>query len=63
VLRRGNVTTVSWLPEKFAKSGKYVKLKGVDGWLVETVGCIRQSQEKTIERSRDYRHQRKSSDI
>ena len=45
-LRRGNTHTVSWLPEKFAEQGKYLKLKGkdgewVDGWLVESVGSSR----------------------
>ena len=34
---------VSWIPEKFAVKGKYIKLKGADdawedGWLVRSVG-------------------------
>jgi hypothetical protein len=38
---KGTLTEVSWLPEKFAVKGSYVKLKndGVweDGWLVQGV--------------------------
>ena len=52
----------SWLPEKFAKVGKYVKLKDDDGWKVVEVFSIMDSK-KVQERSIDYRNQRKVSDI
>jgi hypothetical protein len=58
--------TVSWIPEKFAKVGKFVKLKDLeewqDGWEVVEVGIKKDSKE-VQKRSVDYRHQRKASDI
>lgn len=45
-LKNGNTKTVSWLPEKYAKEGNYLRLKGsegkwTNGWLVESVGDTR----------------------
>ena len=37
-LEKGNIEQVASLPEKFAKRGKYVKLRGDDGWRVMSVG-------------------------
>jgi hypothetical protein len=42
VLRKGNATTTSWIPEKFAEVGKVLKLKGDDeswddDWVVHSV--------------------------
>jgi len=62
VLRKNNTVIVSWLPEKYAKRGKYVKLKDIDGWKIIEVGH-RMKGEETLERSQDYKHQRKASDI
>ncbi len=61
-LRKGDTYTTSWLPQKFANVGKYVKLKNIDGWLVESVGPPMCSS-IVLERSQDYKHQRKASDI
>ena len=66
-LRRGNSFTTTWIPEKYAKKGKYLKLKNddvwVDGWLVTEVGENRKPEELVKERSQDYKQQRKASDI
>ncbi len=62
-LRRRDKTTVSWLPTKFAVKGKILKLKGIDGWVVESVGNLIQPSDIILERSQDYKHQRKVSDI
>lgn len=45
-LTRGDTVTHSWLPEKFAKKGKVVKIRDrdadwSDGWTVERVGTMR----------------------
>lgn len=67
-LQRGQSVTTSWLPEKFAKVSKFLKLKNKDGtwddgWQVVTVGNDRMAHEEVIERSQDYKHQRMASDI
>lgn len=46
VLERGNTTTVSWIPEKYAETGKYLKLKNengewVDGWVVKSASTAK----------------------
>ena len=61
-LRKRNTIQTSWIPERFARQGKYLKLKGDDGWLVESVGN-RMEEKMVLERSQDHKHQRKASDI
>lgn len=57
---------VAWIPEKFAKVGRWLKLK-IDGvwvnhWRVkETWG--RKKADAVIEDSQDHKHQREASDI
>lgn len=67
VLKKNSTTTTSWIPEKFAKKGKVLKLKdsGIwsDGWEIQRVGSKRILENEVRERSQDYRHQRKASDI
>jgi hypothetical protein len=63
----GSLRTTSFIPERFARKGKYLKLKGidgrwVDGWRVESVG-VRMLSSEASERSQDYKHQRNASDI
>ena len=57
---------VSWIPEKFAKMGKVLKLldndNWVDGWRIVGVGARKLSKEVS-ERSQDYKKQRPASDI
>ncbi len=66
-LEKVSLRTTSWIPESFAKRGKILKLKrddGVwdDGWRVVGVGA-RMTTAETIERSVDFKYQRKGSDI
>lgn len=66
-LRRGNVEQVAWIPRfdrgrEIAKRGKYLNIKGVNGWQVIGCGAI-QSSEYVREHERDYRTQRQASDI
>jgi len=61
-LKKGNTFTTSWIPEKYAKKGKFIKLKEDDGWEVIHVGSMMDSK-KVQQRSTDYRNQRKMSDI
>ena len=53
---------MSWIPEKHAITGHFVKLKDDDGWeIVKVFGTM--DSKKVQERSVDYRNQRKMSDI
>ena len=58
---------VSWIPEPYAHSGNYIQLKKYDGtwedgWKIIDVGA-RVTLNECLERSQDYKHQRKASDI
>jgi hypothetical protein len=60
--------TASWLPDKFSKVGKYVKLKKEDGswedgWQVESASSFTKTSVEVSKRSQDYKNQRKASDI
>ena len=66
-LRRLDAEQVTWLPTKFARKGKFVKLKSddgtwQDGWEVVEVWGTRPSEE-VLEHERDYLKQREASDI
>ena len=62
-LRKNNVETTSWLPEQYARCGKWVKLKEEDGWLITNVSKKRIEEKELMERRRDFKNQRKASDI
>lgn len=71
VLRKFNGKTtrelVSYIPEQFAIQDNLIKLKNddgewVDGWRVETVGA-KVDANYVEAHERDYRSQRKASDI
>jgi len=59
---------MTWIPEEFAKEGKILELKNPqtgewdNGWTVEKV-YARSEESYVRERSQDYKHQRKASDI
>jgi hypothetical protein len=67
-LKKGNVKVMSWLPQNIAQKGMYVKLLREDiwsnGWRIEEVyrGAAL-DQDEITERSQDYKHQRKASDV
>ncbi len=65
-LRRGTARQMVWIPEKHAVVGRFLRLteSGVseDGWEVVSAGA-RQSEEAVRERSQDYKHTRRASDI
>lgn len=54
---------VAWIPEKYAKFGKVLKIKDVDGYKVLAVGSVRKPEAEVNERSRDFKQTRKASDI
>lgn len=61
------VKQTSWIPEQFAHVGNYVQLKNADGvwdngWQIDEVGA-RAPENQVLENSRDWKHQRKASDI
>ena len=65
-LRRGNARQMAWMPQKFAVTGGYVRLKndGVweNGWQIVGVGG-RLTEEHLLERNQDYKQTRKASDV
>jgi hypothetical protein len=68
LVENGGVSvTTSWLPERFAKVGRYVKLKRdddswEDGWQVVSTGA-RMKESILRDRSQDYKRTRQASDI
>ena len=56
-----HITTV-WISEKFAIKGKYIKLKGDDGWEVYRVFSI-ENKNTVEENERNYTKHRKTTDI
>ncbi len=65
-LKRDNIETTSWIPEKFAIVGNYIKLKDkdvwTDGWLVMS-SVHRITSKRAIAQSRLHLKQREASDI
>lgn len=53
----------SWIPEVYAHVGKFVELKGDNGWEVVAVAPQRLTSDVVLTQSHDYKHQRKASDI
>jgi len=62
----GVCETTSWIPEEYATVGRVVKLKNAGewsgGWVVSEV-YDRMPSEEAMRRSRDYKKNRKTSDI
>jgi hypothetical protein len=62
-LRNGNVYTVGWIDAIHARIGNWVKMKSDESeWIVAEVWS-KLSKEYVEEHERDYRKQRKASDI
>ncbi len=61
-LRKRNEYQTTWIPEKYAKIGNFIRLKEDNGWEVIEIGNKKDSRE-VQERSMDYKNQRKVSDI
>jgi len=59
----GRRVQTSWIPEKYATVGKYLKLKDEDGWQVKSVGDEKRTQKEVLARSRDHLKQRQVSDV
>lgn len=66
-LVRGATHQITWLPERYAVVGRYVKLKEGDvwddGWQVTSVGDQRQEESFVNARSQDYKNMKKMTDI
>jgi len=53
-LKKGTNYLVTWLPEKFAKKHKVLRLKDDDGWVVQAVwGNATEEDVKTNEREHE----------
>lgn len=59
----GERIDVAWIPGKFARRGKVIRIDGRDGvWTIIEVYTTRLTEE-VLARERDHRHQRAASDI
>lgn len=67
IFQNGEKQTTSWIPSSFAKLGRVLRLKNEqdeweDGWVVAEIGTTL-SAEYVFEHERDFKSQRKASDI
>ena len=63
LLVNGEATEIAWIPEYLAKIGQWIEVKATGAlWSVQEVWS-RMEEKAVRERSRDYRNQRKASDI
>jgi len=53
-LRKGTKERTSWIPERFAKQGKFLRLKDDDGWQVVAVYASA-PEERVKAYERDYK--------
>jgi hypothetical protein len=62
MMTRKGAKHTAWIPKKFAKRGKYIRIGDSDGWLVTE--CYSEMPFETADaNSRDYLRTRKASDI
>jgi hypothetical protein len=61
-LRKGNREQITWIPEKFAKKGKFLKLKKDNGWEVIEVGH-KANEETVVKLANQFKKTRVASDI
>lgn len=62
LLVKGAVRKVAWIPQKHAVVGGMVRLHDEDGWRVDAVYSVMESS-FVQDRERDYRYQRRVSDV
>lgn len=62
-LTKGATSEVAWIPEEFAKVGKFLRIEDDNGWQVEKVGSRRMSGVYLAEHEREYLRHRKVTDI
>jgi len=65
-LTNGMTHQISWIPEKYAKEGKFLKLKNfgewTDGWEVVSCGLKKLSAD-IVDREHDYKRMKDVTDI
>ena len=57
------IEQVAWIPEEFAVRGKYLEIKGQNGWRVSVVGTVRRSEDHIQDHERDFLGHRKRTDV
>ncbi len=62
-LQSGNEHDVAWIPEDCAKKYNHVSFGDEQIWIVNSVGTVKLPWSQVNERSRDWKSQRKASDI
>ena len=63
LLKKKETTKTSWIPDKFAIKGKFLKFHDDDGWEVKEVYSIMLDGDVVNSNSQDYKRTRKASDI
>jgi hypothetical protein len=61
-LNKGNKYQYSWIPEKFAKKGKILRILDENGWVVKEVYTIK-SEKEVKGNERDWKKWRSVTDI
>lgn len=56
-------TKVAWIPSRFAKIGKFLRINDDNGWEVVSVDRTAMTEEYVMSHRDDYRYQRKVSDV
>jgi hypothetical protein len=54
-MQRNNVHYTAWIPEEKAHVGRVLKIIDEDGWVVTSVGTLKQPSKWINERSQDYK--------
>jgi hypothetical protein len=62
-LKKGPTVQVAWIPEQFAKKGKYLRIGDDNGWLVVEAGTRRISGQYLMEHEREYLNHRNVTDV
>lgn len=62
ILDRGETQQVVWIPQCFAVAGKYLRIKGENGWKVRCVG-LEMDWDTLSVASREHRYHREVTDV
>jgi hypothetical protein len=62
-MKKGLGVQTAWIPEEFAKVGKYLRIEDDNGWEVISAGTHRMSGQYLVDHEREYLRHRKVTDI
>lgn len=62
-MTKNETSQVAWIPEEFAKVGKFLRLEDDNGWEVTSVGTHRLNGQYIMDHEREYLRHRRVTDI